>query len=330
MNGRSNTLLSLLRRLACALLVAGALAPLAAAQNFPSRPMRMIAPFPAGSATDMVARLMARNMGEILGQPIAVENRAGANGIGGVEHVKQAAGDPHVLLLAAATTHAANPYLYRKLPYDPVKDFTPLAKIGLTAFVLMVRNEFPARTMQEFLAHARANNGKLSYAHGSAGMLASSALLTKLGRFDAQPIAYKGNPPALADLLAGVIDFSFVDLGNAVAQLKGGKLKALGVTMARRTVLVPDLPTVAEAANMPGFEVVPWVGLLAPAGIPRAARDALNAAAATVVNRADFKAQLVSIGLDPDPQDGDGFGRTIEADIKVWARLLADAGIKPE
>ena len=314
---------------ALVLVSAAAVAPVAA-QTFPGRPLRLVVPFPAGSASDIAARILARAMGEQLAQPITVENRAGANGILGVEQVKQAAGDPYVLLVTASTTHAANLYLYKQLPYDPVKDFTPLAKIGVTAFVLMVRSEFPAANMQEFLTYARANPGKLSYGHGTAGMLASASLLTTMGKFSAQPIAYKGNPPALIDLLGGVIDFSFVDVGNAVQQMKSGKLKGLGVTMLRRTVLAPDLPTVAEAGAMPGFEIVPWVGLLAPANIPRAARDTLINAAMTVLNRADIKAQLTTIGLDPDPQDGEGLARTIEADIKLWARVLAEAGVKPE
>ncbi len=307
----------------------GAATPVSA-QNFPVKPLRLVVPFPAGSASDLAARILARAMGEQLGQAVAVENRAGATGILGVEQVKQAAGDPYVLLVTASTTHAANLYLYKQLPYDPVKDFTPLAKIGVTAFVLMVRAEFPANTLQEFLTYARANSGKLSFGHGTAGMLASASLLTKMGKFSAQPIAYKGNPPAMIDLIGGVIDFSFVDVGNAVAQMKGGKLKGLGVTMLRRTVLAPELPTVAEAGAMPGFEIVPWVGLLAPANIPRAARETLLNAAATALNRADVKAQLTAIGLDPDPQDGEGLARTIETDIKLWARVLAEAGVKPE
>ena len=307
----------------------GAMVPVAA-QTFPAKPFRLIVPFPAGSASDLVARIVTRAMSERLGQPISVENRAGASGIVGVEQVKQAAGDPYVLLVTASTTHAANPYLFKQLPYDPVKDFTPLAKIGVTAFVLMVRPEFPANNMQEFLTYARANSGKLSFGHGTAGMLASASLLAKMGKFSAQPISYKGNPPALIDLIGGVIDFSFVDLSNALAQMKSGKLKGLGVTMLRRTVLAPELPTIAEAGAMPGFEIVPWVGLLAPANIPRAARETLLNAAATALNRADVKAQLTAIGMDPDPQDGEGLARTIEADIKLWARLLADAGVKPE
>ncbi len=322
---------STLARLAAATLAATlSLASMgAAAQSFPNRPLRLIVPFPAGSASDSSARILAKAMGEELRQPIAVENRPGANGILGVELVKNAAGDPYTLLVTASTTHAANLSLYKKLPYDPVKDFVPLAKMGVTTFVLMVRPDFPANTVQEFLSHARAHSGKLSYGHGSAGMLASGALLSKMGEFSAQPVAYKGNPPAMMDLMGGVIDFSFVDVGNAAVQMKAEKLKGLGVTMLRRTVLAPQLPTLAES-GLPGFEIVPWVGLFAPARIPEDARAALESAAVAALARADVKEQFVKVGLDPEPTNGEGLARTVEADIKLWARVLADAGVKPE
>lgn len=315
---------------AAAVAAALALPALVQAQEFPSRPLKIVVPFPAGSASDSAARILARAMGEHLKQPVAVENKPGANGILGVTQVKQAAGDPYTLLVTASTTHAANLSLYKQLPYDPVKDFVPIAKMGVTAFVLMVRPDFPANNLQEFLAHARSQNGRLSYGHGTAGMLASAALLAKMGNFTAQPVAYKGNPPALADLIGGVIDFSFVDVGNAVTQVKAGKLKPLGLTMQRRTVLAPDIPTIEESGSMPGFAIVPWVGLLAPAGIPAQARDALEAAAMASLAQPDVKSAFVKIGLDPDPQNGAGLAQTIDADIRLWARVLADAGVKPE
>lgn len=302
----------------------------ASAQAFPTKPLRLVVPFPAGSASDSAARILAKAMGEELKQPIVVENKPGANGIVGVEQVKLAAGDPYTLLVTASTTHAANLSLYKKLPYDPIKDFTPLAKMGVVAFVLMVRPDFPANNVQEFLTYARAQAGKLNYAHGTAGMLASASLMAKMGNFSAQAIAYKGNPPALIDLMGGVVDFSFVDVGNAVVQMKSGKLKGLGVTMLRRTVLAPDLPTIAEAGNMPGFEIVPWVGLLAPANITKEARDTLMSAAMNALNRSDVKEQLTTAGLDPEPLDGTGLARTIDADIKLWARILTEAGVQPE
>lgn len=316
--------------IALSLASAAVLSQPASAQAFPTKPLRLVVPFPAGSASDSAARILAKAMGEELKQPIVVENKPGANGIVGVEQVKLATGDPYTLLVTASTTHAANLSLYKKLPYDPIKDFTPLAKMGVVAFVLMVRPEFPANSVQEFLAYARAQAGKLNFAHGTAGMLASASLMAKMGNFSAQAIAYKGNPPALIDLMGGVVDFSFVDVGNAVVQMKSGKLKGLGVTMLRRTVLAPDLPTIAEAGNMPGFEIVPWVGLLAPANIAKEARDTLMSAAMNALNRSDVQAQLTTAGLDPEPLDGAGLARTIDADIKLWARILTEAGVQPE
>jgi len=300
-----------------------------AQQPFPNKSLRIVVPFPAGSASDSAARILAKAMSEQMKQPIFVENRAGASGILGVENVKNAAADPYVLLVTASTTHAANLSLYKQLPYDPVKDFTPIAKMGVTAFILMVRPQFPANNLKEFLAYARANPGKLSYGHGTAGMLASGALLTRLGQFDAQPVAYKGNPPALIDLLGGVIDFSFVDIGNAVTHIKAGTLKPLGLTMARRSVLAPDVPTLAEA-GLPGIEIVPWVGLLSPAGIPDTARAMLEEVALAALARPDVKASLIRAGLDPEPTPGTSLARTIDSDIKLWAKVLRDAGVKPE
>lgn len=310
--------------------LASALPQHAGAQVFPTKPLRLNVPFPAGSATDSASRILAKAMSEELKQPIVVENKPGANGILGVEQVKLAAGDSYTLLAATSTTHAANPSLYKQLPYDPVKDFTPIAKIGATAFVLMVRPDFPANNVQEFLAHARANSGKLNFAHGSAGALASASVLAKMAGFSAQAIAYKGNPPALVDLMGGVVDFAFVDVGNAVVQMKGGKLKGLGVTMPRRTVLAPDLPTIAEAGGMPGFEIVPWIGLAAPANIAKGDRDVLIGAAMNALKRPDVREQLIVAGLDPEPQDGAQLARAIDADIKVWAKMLAEAGVQPE
>lgn len=316
--------------IATAAMVTGAAATrTAVAQEFPTRPLRLVVPFPAGSASDGAARILAMAMGEQLRQPIVVENKPGASGILGVENVKNALGDPYVLLVTASTTHAANLSLFKHLPYDPVKDFTPLAKIGVTAFVLMVRPEFPAKDLNQFLAYARAHTGKLSYGYGSAGMQASGALLCQLGRFEAQAVPYKGNPPAMADLMAGVIDFSFVDVGNAAAQIKGGKLRPLALTMARRSALVPDVPTMAEA-GLAGVEIVPWVGLLGPAQIPATAKATLEAAAIAAMKRPEVKANLVRVGFDPEPTDGAGLASTIDADIKLWAKVLRDAGVKPE
>jgi tripartite-type tricarboxylate transporter receptor subunit TctC len=321
------------RQLACvavaALLVAGLRAAPVAAQAFPGKPITIIVPFPAGSASDSGARIMAQAMSESLKVPVVVDNKPGASGIVGTEFVKRAVGDPYTLIFAASTTHAANVSLFKTLPYDPVKDFTPIAKVGVIGWMLMVRPDFPGTTIKDVVAYGKANPDKLTFGHGTAGMLAAGSLFAKSAGFTARPIPYKGNPPAMADLLGGTIDFSFVDMGNAVPQLKAGKLKGLGVTLASRSAHAPDVPTFGEA-GYPNVVVVAWVGLLAPANIPKEAQQKLIAAAAAALTQPEVKAKLLSAGFDLETGDGEVLARTIDADIKHWARMLSDAGVKPE
>lgn len=310
----------------CAALLA---APEARAQAFPSKGLRFIVPFPAGSATDNTARIVAQAISEELKQPVAVENKPGANGILGAETVKQAAGDPYTLLVTTNTTQAANLSLYKKLSYDPVKDFTPIAKIGITGFMLMVRPDFPGSTLKDFIAYAKANPDKASYGWGSSGSRVSGALLAQMGGFKAQDVAYKGIPPALTDLIGGSIQYAFADIGNAVAQIKGGKLKGIAVTPTKRASRAPDVPTISEA-GLPGYEVVAWFGLVAPAGIPADAQQKLTAASLAALGRADVKERLANSGVDPEPMDNVGLARAIEVEIKRWAQWVKDAGITPE
>jgi tripartite-type tricarboxylate transporter receptor subunit TctC len=317
-----------IRRAAAATAVA-VLAGAAHAQAFPSKPLRFVVPFPAGSATDSVARIVAQAMGESLAQPVAVENKPGANGILGAEAVKAAAPDGYTMLVTTNTTQAANVSLYKKLSYDPVKDFTPIGKIGVTGFILMVRPDFPAGTMQEFLAYARANPGKLSFGHGSAGSLVSGALVASMGGLQVTPVAYKGIPPALTDLIGGSIQFAFADVGNAVAQMNGGKLKGLGVTTSQRASRAPNVPTIAEAA-LPGYEVQAWFGLVAPAGLAPDVRSKLSSTMLAVLARPDVREKIAAAGVDVDPLDSAGLAQAIDAEIKRWAGWVRDANIQPE
>ncbi len=323
-----------LRRAASAIVLAGAALVLtgltpAIAQGFPNKPLKFVVPFPAGSATDNAARIVAQALSEELKQPIAVENKPGANGILGAEAVKQAAGDPYTILVTTNTTQAANVSLYKKLSYDPVKDFTPIAKLGITGFILMVQPDFPAKDLKEFIAHAKANPNKLSYGHGSAGSLVSGALLIQMAGLQAQGVAYKGIPPALTDLLGGTIQFAFADVGNAVSQIKGGKLKGLGVTTSKRASRAPEVPTIAEA-GVPDYEVVAWFGLMAPANIPKDAQQTLTKATLTVLAKPEVKEKLALAGIDIEPQDSETLAKTIDAEIKRWAKWVKDANITPE
>ncbi len=317
---------------AVALLLVSALAAVpapAAAQAFPSKPLRFVVPFPAGSATDTAARIVAQALGEEMKASVTVENKPGANGILGAELVKSQVGDAHVILVTTNTTQAANLSLYKKLSYDPVKDFTPIAKLGITGFMLMVQPDFPATTLKDFIAYAKANPGKLSYGHGSAGSLVSGALLVQMAGIQATPVPYKGIPPAMTDLIGGAIQFGFADVGNAVSQIKGGKLKGIAVTPSRRAGRAPDVPTIAEA-GLPGYEVVAWFGLMAPAGIPKDQQQKLTAATLAVLARSDVRDRMAAAGIDLDPLDSAGLANAIDTEIKRWAKWVKDAGITPE
>jgi tripartite-type tricarboxylate transporter receptor subunit TctC len=314
---------------AAAALMSAAAPAFAADAPFPGKPLKFVVPFSAGSATDNLARILAQVMGEQLGQSISVENKPGANGILGAETVKSSPPDGYTMLVTTNTTQAANVSLYKKLSYDPVKDFTPIGKIGVTGFILMVRPDLPVSNLREFIAYGKANPGKLSYGHGSAGSLVSGALLVKMAGLSAQGVSYKGIPLALTDLIGGTLQFAFADVGNAVAQMNGGKLKGLGVTTAKRASRAPNVPTIAEA-GVPGYEVEAWFGLMAPAGIPAAVQSRLSAALLAVLARPDVREKIAGAGIDVDATDSAGLARLIDAEIRRWAGWVKDAGIQPE
>ena len=298
------------------------------AQTFPNKPLKFVVPFAAGSATDSVGRIVAQAMSEALGQPIAVENRAGANGIPGADAVKSAAGDPYTLLVTTSTTQAANVSLYRRLPYDPVKDFTPIGKIGVTGFVLMVKPDFPAKDMKEFIAYAKANPGVLNYGHGSSGSWVSAALLSQAAGINTTAIAYRSIPPALTDLMGGQVQYAFADVGNAATQINGGLLRGLGVTTAKRAGRTPNVPPIGDTVK--DYDISAWFALMAPANIPADAAKKLNDTLQVVLAKPDVRTKLANAGIDMDVQDSVALARTIEAEIKKWAVWVRVAGISPE
>ncbi len=300
----------------------------AAAQAYPNKPIRFVVPFPAGSATDSVGRILAQAMGDALGQPINVENKAGANGILGAEAVKAAAGDGYTFLVTTSTTQAANVSLYKKLNYDPVKDFTPIGKIGETGFILMVKTEFPAKDMKEFITYAKANPGKLAYGHGSSGSLVSAAMLGNMAGLDVVSVPYKGIPPALTDLLGGQIQFAFADVGNAVSQMNGGRMRGLGVTTARRAGKAPAVPPIGD--NVKDYAVSAWFGLMAPANVPPDVLAKVQSAFLGTVGKADVQAKFQAAGIDMDVQDSAQLAKTIDTEIKKWALWVKAANITPE
>jgi tripartite-type tricarboxylate transporter receptor subunit TctC len=300
----------------------------AGAQTYPSKAVKLIVPFPAGSATDHIARLVGSQLQEGLGQPFVVENKAGAQGAIAAAEVAKAAPDGYTLMVTTNTPHAANVSLFKKLAYDPVRDFTPITRFGTTSFMLMVKPDFPAKDLKEFLSHVAKQPGKLSAGYGSAGSQVSLAMLKQLGKVDVVEVPYKGIPQAVTDTMGGSLHFTFVDLANALAQQKGGKLRGLAVTSLKRTSLAPDLPAIAE--ELPGYEIIAWFGLVAPAKLPEPVVQRLNDVLMKALGRNDVKEKFGAIGADVVPMNPAQFGKFIQSEVAHWAKLVKLAGIQPE
>ena len=298
------------------------------AQNYPTRPVKLIVPFPAGSATDQVARVVGAELQQALGQAFVVENKAGAQGAIAAAEVAKAAPDGYTLMLTTNTPHAANPSLFKKLNYDPVKDFTPITRYGTTSFMLMVRPDFPAKDLKSFLAHVRSQPGKLSAGYGSSGSQVSVAMLKQLGKLDVVEVPYKGIPQAVTDTMGGSLQFTFVDLANALAQAKGGKLRGLAVTSGKRSALAPDVPAIAE--ELPGYEIIAWFALMAPAKLPEALVQRLHQTNMNALAKPEVKEKFATIGTDVAPMNPAELAKFIQAEVAHWAKLVKLAGIQPE
>jgi tripartite-type tricarboxylate transporter receptor subunit TctC len=318
------------RLLAIAALAAvGALLPLqgARAQAYPSQPVKLVVPFPAGSASDNIARILGKELQDDLGQPFVIENRPGAQSIVGSEVVAKAAPDGYTLLVTAVSFAAATS-MFRKVPFDPVADFTPVSRMATTPLALMVKADFPARTARDFVEYARARPGKLSAGHGSSSAQVCIAQLARLANIDVLQVPYKGIPLAVTDVLGGNLNFTFVDLGNAIAQAKGGNLRAIGVTSARRSSLAPDWPALAE--TLPGYDIDAWLATLGPKGLPEPIARRLHEATVRALAKPDVQSRLATMGFTPallGPADAVPF---IKAEVAKWAALVKQAGIVPE
>ena len=303
-------------------------APLAFAQTYPTKTIKFVVPFPAGSATDVVGRVLAEAMGKELGQSIVVDNKAGAQGTIGAGEVKNAAADGYTILVTTSTTQAAVTSLMKKLSYDPVKDFTPIGKAATTPFVLITNDKVPANSLKEFIAYVKANPGKVRFGQGSSGSWVSGSLFASMIDGEMQMIPYKGIPPALTDMLGGNIEVVFADLGNAQAQIKGGKVKAFGVTSARRAPQLPDLPAITEL--VPGYELVPWFALMAPANVPKDIAAKLTTTLQKALASPEVKQKMNAAGLDIDSTDAAGLAKLIDSEIKRWGLLTKAAKIEAE
>ncbi len=319
-------------RLLTTLLLASAaalpLVPAAHANGFPDKPITLVVPFPPGGPTDAMARTLAAEMKDRLGQPMIVENRAGAGGNIGAEYVARAAADGQTLLFGTSGPLAINASLYRKVHYDPVKSFAPVIQVGHLPNILVVNPAVPAKNVKELIALAKATPGKLSYAssgNGASSHLAGVLFNASAG-VDLQHIPYKGTGPALTDLLGGQVSMSFTDVLTALPYVKSGKLRALGITTAERSQALPDVPTVAEQ-GVPGYDVSVFFGIVAPAGTPADRVAKLNQAFVEVLALPKVKQLFASQGLESAPSTTpQQLGKFIQAQMGKWAAVVKQSG----
>ena len=298
--------------------------------EYPEQPVRMVVGFPPGQATDVIAREMSRKLMDAYpGSNFIVENRPGAAGILGTRSVSAAAPDGSTLLMASSGTLAVNPSLYSSLPYDPVKDFQPITLAATVPLYLVVNPDVPAKSVAELVALARSQPGKINYGSGGSGVtnhLAMEMFKSATG-VDMTHIPYKGGPAAVTDLMAGRISVMF-ETGPAVLQfINDGRLRALAVSSAKRASAKPDLPTIAES-GYPGFEAVPWIGLVAPTGIPKPVLDSLSRESMKILHEKEFEAKLASLGADAVGNTPDEFAAYIKSEIARWTEAVKKSGAR--
>jgi len=304
----------------------------AAGQGFPARPVRVVIPFAPGGVSDFVLRAVADPVGAALGQPLVADNRAGGGGTVAADHVARAAPDGYTLMLGTGGNLAMAPSLFKALPYDPQKDFTPLALIARGQFVLLAHPSVPAASPRELIALARKGDAA-AIRYGSSGIGApphlAAELFKSLARIDMLHVPYKGSAPMLTDLVGGHIDVGFDSIATALPHVRGGRLRALAVSGEKRSLTVPELPTIGES-GLPGFRLSSFYAFVAPAGTnaaasERLAQEILKAGASPAVAK-----RLVDVGLDPDPQGGDRLAELLRSERSAWAGIVREAGITPQ
>ncbi len=304
--------------------------PVVQAQGYPTRPLRVVVPYAAGGSTDVLARIVGQKLTEALGQPVVVDNRTGAGTLIATEIVAHAAPDGHTLLMATPPLTVA-PALYQKVPFDLARDFAAVSNIAATSNVLVLHPSVPARTVVEFVALAKANPGK--YMFGSSGVGGASHLATELFRsmagIELLHVPYKGGSVAVTDLLGGRLALMFANLTTVLQHIKSGKVRALAIGTAQRSLIVPELPTVAEA-GVPGYEANNWNGVVVPAGTPRAVVERLQREIKTIVNAPDVRDRLLAAAFEPIADTPAEFARYLAAERVKWAKVVRDAGVKPD
>lgn len=306
-------------------------AAVASGQSYPSKPIRIIVLFPPGGAVDFYARVVQEPLSEALGQPIIIDNRAGASGMIGADLVAKASPDGYTLLLGNIASLAINVGIYPKMAYDPAKDFTPIMHTVDVNYVLVVNPSVPANSVAELMAYAKANPGKLSYGSAGSGSMPhlSTELMKALAGVDLVHVPYKGGGPMVTDLLGGSVQLVIADQANLMPHVKSGKLRALGVASPKRSPIYPELPTIAES-GFAGYEATAWQGLVGPAGMPPDVVGRLNQTLAKVMAMPAVRERLIAGGLDPVADTPEEFGRFIRSEISKWSKIAKDVGAKAE
>ncbi len=306
-----------------------AVASFGALGQYPNKPIRIIVPFPAGSATDTITRILGNSVGAAIGQTVVVDNKAGADGaIAGAE-VAKAAPDGYTLLMATNSPLSAVPALRKNPPYDPVADFTPITDIGRYTFFIVVHPGVQSKTVAELIAQARAHPGKINYATGNTTGIVSSAFFASQAKIEIVHVPYKGEPQAITDLLAGRVHLMFASSSTTISHIRDGRLRALATTLPRRSHLLPDLPTIAEA-GMPQFSITSWAGLFGPAKMPREVVERLNKEFGAAMARPEVRAQMEKQAFVLSPSTPEQLAAFVKTQLESYRATLRAAGVQPD
>jgi tripartite-type tricarboxylate transporter receptor subunit TctC len=311
------------------LILVALFAPLAALAQFPSKPLRLVVPFPAGSATDTISRILSNSVSQAIAQPVLVENKAGADGAIAAAEVARSPADGYTLLMATNSPMSAVPAMKKTPPYDPVIDFTPITDIGRYTFFIVIHPSVPANTLAELIDYARANPGRLNYATGNTTGIVSTAFFASQAQIQMVHVPYKGEPQAITDLVAGRVQLMFASSSTAVPQIREGRLRAVVTTLPRRSALLPDVPSIAEA-GMPQFSITSWAGLFGPAKMPREVVERLNREFAAAMGRADVQAAMERQAFALSPSSPEQLAAFVKEQIESYRRTLQAAGVQPD
>jgi len=297
--------------------------------QFPAKPVRIVVPFPGGSATDSITRVLASAVSGTLGQAVVVENKAGADGAIAATEVAKAPADGYTLLMATNSPMSAVPAMKKSPPYDPVADFTPITDVGRYSFFIVVHPDVPAKTLPELIAYAKANPGKLNYATGNTTGIVSSAFFASEAGVQLVHVPYKGEPQAITDLIAGRVQLMFSSVTTSVPHIREGRLRAIVTTLSKRTPLMPEVPTIAEG-GMPQFSVTSWAGLFGPAKMPRDVVDRLNKEFVAAMRRPDVQATMDKLAFSLNPSTPQQLAAFTKEQMESYRRILRAAGVEPE